>query len=130
MPKGKATERQAGAALAAAPQKGAAESRQTENMAKPGKGSLDTSIRLTADLRIAQAAATYGALRDAAASASPRVVLDARQVEKADAAGLQALLAGRMAVQNAGKAVSWSGCTPALRDAAGLLGLADALELP
>jgi anti-anti-sigma regulatory factor len=93
--------------------------------AAPGR-----AIRLGADLRIATAAATFAALREAAAGPHVQVVLDAKQVEKADAAGLQALLAGCMALERAGKRVEWRSVAPQLTAAAGLLGLADALGLP
>jgi anti-anti-sigma regulatory factor len=87
-------------------------------------------VRLNADLRIANAAATFNALRDAARGRSQKVILDARAVAKADSAGLQALLAGRRALLDSGKSVAWSACPVTLRSAASLLGLADALELP
>lgn len=99
-------------------------------MAKTGKGSEIKTIKIGRDLRIAGAAAAFGALRSAAEAAESRVALDARQVEKVDAAGLQALLAGRQALASAGKAVSWVGCSAQLSAAAGLLGLAEHLELP
>ena len=99
-------------------------------MAKTSKAEAGRSIRLGPDLRIATASSTFQALRDAASGPGGKVVLDARQVEKADAAGLQALLAGRRALQEAGKSVAWTGCTPHLKAAAGMLGLAEALGLP
>ena len=99
-------------------------------VAKTSKAEPGRSIKLGADLRIATASATFQALRQAAAGPGGKVVLDARQVERADAAGLQALLAGRRALQEAGKSVAWTGCTPHLKAAAGMLGLAEALGLP
>jgi anti-anti-sigma regulatory factor len=69
-------------------------------------------------------------LRKAAAAPEARCVLDARQVEKVDAAGLQALYAGRDLLARAGKTLGWAGCSPQLAAAAALLGLVDALELP
>lgn len=99
-------------------------------MAKTSKASGGgKTIKLGHDLRIASAVSAYGALRAAADGAEERVVLDGRQVEKVDAAGIQALLAGRRELARAGKAVSWSGCSAQLKSAAGLLGLAEALEL-
>ncbi len=99
-------------------------------VAKTSKtGEAGRPVKLGRDLRIATAAATFRALREAAEDKDSRVILDARQVEKADAAGLQALLAGRQALLAAGKDVSWSGCTPQLTAAAGILGLAEALGL-
>ncbi|HWA38188.1 MAG TPA: STAS domain-containing protein [Burkholderiales bacterium] len=96
----------------------------------PRSGESGKTVKLGQDLRIATAAATFNALRDASRAKEPRVTLDGGQVEKADAAGLQAVLAGRGALASAGKKVAWSGCTPQLRSAAELLGLAEALELP
>jgi anti-anti-sigma regulatory factor len=51
-------------------------------------------------------------------------------VEKVDAAGLQALLAGRRLLEAAGKSVAWTGCSPQLVAVAGLLGLAGPLGIP
>lgn len=100
-------------------------------MAKTGKASEGPrTIKIAADLRVAGAAATFSALLEAAEAAESRIALDARQVEKVDAAGLQALLAGRRALTGAGKGVSWLGCSAQLIAAAGLLGLAESLELP
>jgi anti-anti-sigma regulatory factor len=88
------------------------------------------TIKIGRDLRIATADATLGALRKAAGGADMRVALDARQIEKVDAAGLQALLAGRALLARSGKTLSWTGCSPQFAAAAVLLGLADPLELP
>ena len=82
------------------------------------------------DLRVATAASTFASLRKAAGASDARVALDAGQVEKVDAAGLQALHAGRAKLVAAGKSVTWTGCSPQLSAAASLLGLVDALELP
>lgn len=100
-------------------------------MAKTSK-TLETGkpIKLGRDLRIASAAGAYAAFIAAAHGAVATVSVDARQIEKADAAGIQALLAGRIAVVRAGKALVWVGCSAQLRSAAALLGLAEALELP
>ncbi len=87
-------------------------------------------MKVARDLRIAGAAAAYAALLSAAGVPEARVVLDARQVDKVDAAGIQALLAGRNALVAAGKKPAWRGCSAQLKSAAGLLGLAQALELP
>ena len=100
-------------------------------MAKSGKtAGSDKTVKLGRDLRIATAVPVFNAFRDASASKGLEVLVDGGQVEKADAAGLQALLAGRLAVGAAGKSMTWTGCTPQLRSAAELLGLAEALELP
>jgi len=100
-------------------------------VAKTSKASAAAkTIKIARDLRISGAAAVFGALRSAAEAAGSRVALDARHVEKVDAAGLQALLAGRRALGSAGKTVSWAGCSAQLKSAAVLLGLAESLELP
>ena len=88
------------------------------------------TLKMGRDLRIATAGATFIALRKAAGSPDARIALDARQVEKVDAAGLQALLAGRALLERAGKTASWTGCSPQLSTAAALLGLDKALGLP
>ena len=100
-------------------------------MAKIRKASAGAkTIKVAGDLRIASAASAFSALRAAAETAEIRVEIDARQVEKVDAAGLQALLAGRQALARAGKTIVWSGCSSQLKAVAGLLGMAEALELP
>lgn len=99
-------------------------------MGKTAKGSGAKTIKVARDLRIAGATAMFAALRAAAADPGGRVALDASQVEKVDAAGIQALLAGRRALASAGKQLSWAGSSPQLAAAAELLGLAAALELP
>jgi anti-anti-sigma regulatory factor len=99
-------------------------------MAKQGKASQAVkTIKVAEDLRIAGAATTYGALQAAAGEIAARVSLDGRHVEKVDTAGIQALLAGHQALTRAGKTVRWAGCSPHLKAAADLLGLAGALGL-
>ncbi len=100
-------------------------------MAKTSKASEAVkTIKIARDLRIAGAAGAFATLRSAAEGSESRIALDARQVEKVDAAGLQALLAGRRALESGRKKVSWVGCSAQLKAAAGLLGLAESLELP
>lgn len=100
-------------------------------MAKTSKASeASKTLKVARDLRVATAAATYASLRAAAAAQESRIVLDARQVEKVDAAGIQALLAGRGTLAAAGKKLAWLGCSVQLESAAALLGLTQALELP
>jgi anti-anti-sigma regulatory factor len=98
-------------------------------VAKTNKTSGAKTIKLGRDLRIAGAASAFAALCSAAAESASRIALDASQVEKVDAAGIQALLAGRIALADAGKQLSWAGRSPQLVAAADLLGLAEALEL-
>ena len=81
------------------------------------------------DLRIAGAAEAFAALAAAARASESRIALDARQVEKVDTAGVQALLAGYRQLAEAGKTVTWSGCSEPLRSAAALLGLAESLGI-
>jgi anti-anti-sigma regulatory factor len=98
-------------------------------VAKP-KATETKTVKIGRELRIATAGAAFVALRKAAGGSEARIALDAGQVEKIDAAGLQALLAGRAALARAGKAVTWAGCSPQLTAAATLLGLGESLELP
>ena len=99
-------------------------------MGKTSKAAASVrTVKVARDLRIAAAATAFGDLRTAAKAREARVALDAGEVEKVDAAGLQALLAGRRALADAGKEVSWSGCSPQLRSAAELLGLAAPLGI-
>jgi anti-anti-sigma regulatory factor len=99
-------------------------------MAKTSKGSAGSkTVKVARDLRIAGAAAAYAALASAAQAPESQIVLDARQVEKVDTAGLQALLAGHRQLVQAGKSVSWSGCPEQLRSAATLLGMAASLGI-
>jgi anti-anti-sigma regulatory factor len=100
-------------------------------MAKSGKGSAKArAVKLDADLRVGGAAAVFEALRAAARKPEKSVALDGSEVEKVDAAGLQALLAGRQALAEAGKNVTWSATSAQLSAAATLLGLNENLELP
>lgn len=99
-------------------------------MAKTTKTSGARTIKIAPDLRIAGARAAYVALRDAAGGPESRVALDGRQVEKIDAAGIQAIVAGRKVLGAAGKKMTWVGTSAQLKAAAGLLGLAEALGLP
>ena len=87
-------------------------------------------MRIALACLLALAGPTFAALKKAASGGEARVTLDAAQVEKIDAAGLQALLAGRAVLLQAGKAVTWSGASPQLAAAATLLGLGESLELP
>ena len=100
-------------------------------MAKSGKSSgSDRALKLGRDVRIATAAAIFDAFREASLAKESSILIDGGQVEKADTAGLQALLAGRRALESAGKKIVWASCAPQLRSAAELLGIARALELP
>ncbi|HXI36415.1 MAG TPA: STAS domain-containing protein [Burkholderiales bacterium] len=100
-------------------------------MAKTGKAAAKArALKLEGDLRIGGAAAVLELLRAAARKPEKLVALDASQVEKVDAAGLQALLVGRQLLAQAGKSVSWTTPSTQLTAAAALLGLAERLELP
>ena len=98
-------------------------------MAKTTKTSGARTIKIAPDLRISGARAAYAALSEAVGRPESRIAIDARQVEKVDAAGLQAILAGRRALGAAGKKLTWAGSSPQFKAAAGLLGLAEDLGL-
>jgi anti-anti-sigma regulatory factor len=87
-------------------------------------------LKVGNDLRIAQARTLFEAFGAACRAPAQRIVVDAGQVDKADAAGVQALVAGTLLLRQAGKSVTWAGCSPHLRSAADLLGVATLLELP
>ncbi|MDI3262121.1 STAS domain-containing protein [Aerosticca soli] len=61
---------------------------------------------------------------------APATVLDGRAVERVDTAALQLLLLFRREAAARRHAVRWLGASQVLRDAAGVLGLAQALDLP
>ena len=80
------------------------------------------------DLRIARAREVAALLAEARAAGA--VEIDASQVERVDAAGLQALVAGVARLREAKVAVRWGGVAPALSTSAAIAGLAGVLELP
>jgi len=88
------------------------------------------TLKVGHDLRIAQARALFEALGAASRAPAERIVLDASHVDKTDAAGIQALVAGTLLLRQAGKSLSWAACSAHLRSAADLLGVARELELP
>jgi len=51
------------------------------------------------------------------------VCVDGSAVETVDTAGMQVLVAFRRALQGRNRSLNWSGCSPALMDVSGLLGL-------
>lgn len=100
-------------------------------MAKTGKAAGKArALKLEGDLRIGGASAALELLRAAARKPEKQVSLDASQVEKVDAAGLQALLVGRQLLAQAGKSVVWKAPSAQFTAAAALLGLAEPLGLP
>lgn len=87
-------------------------------------------VKVGHDLRIAQARAIFQAFGVAARAPGGGVVVDAGEVDKADAAGVQTLVAATLLLRQSGKTVTWAGCSAHLRSAADLLGVAGVLELP
>ena len=85
-------------------------------------------LRLPADLTIKEAAAVREQCLAALAEGQP-VTVDGSGVAAVDTAGIQLLAALRVASQRRGVAFAWSGASPAIVDAAGRLGLAQALGL-
>ena len=98
-------------------------------MGRTSKTTAAKIVKLAPDLRIVGAATAFAALSSAAGERHERIVLDARKVEKVDAAGVKAVLAGRAALSAAGKSVEWAGQSTQLESAAELLGLREALGL-
>ncbi len=85
-------------------------------------------VVLGSDLRIGQVAELFSRLEGAAASGRP-VALDASEVSKVDAAGLQLLAAAAVRFRTAGVTWRWHNRSAALVGAAQVLGLDGALEL-
>ncbi len=85
-------------------------------------------IALPADFRLAELADVKAGLLQALELSS--VELDGAGVERVDTAALQLLLAFRRAASARGLPASWVGVSETMRDAAGVLGLTQALELP
>ena len=98
-------------------------------MGRTSKTTAAKIVKLAPDLRIVGAATAFAALSSAAGERHERIVLDARKVEKVDAAGVQAVLAGRAVLSAAGKRVEWAGASAQLEAAAELLGLREALGM-
>ncbi|MDO1530415.1 STAS domain-containing protein [Fulvimonas sp. R45] len=93
-----------------------------------GRKDDEARVALPADCRMAAAPALHAAL--CSALARPACVLDGAAVERVDTSALQLLAAFRRDAVARGVAVRWHGASAALREAAGLLGLARALDLP
>ncbi|WP_267223544.1 STAS domain-containing protein [Dyella silvae] len=85
-------------------------------------------IALPADFRLAGLADVKASLLEALDA--PAVQLDGTAVERVDTAALQLLLTFRRGAAANGKTPTWSGVSDVMRDAAGVLGLVKALELP
>ncbi len=104
-------------------------------MAPEGASAADTAVSaeavvvtLPADCRIAAQLALKVVLIDALVAG--KVVLDGREVEHADTAGLQLLMLFQRELKVRGSTWSWRGASDALNNAAGLLGVSQTLELP
>jgi phospholipid transport system transporter-binding protein len=92
-----------------------------------GKGEARV-VALPADFRVADLAAVKSELIEA--FDAPAVQLDGGSVERVDTAALQLLVAFRREATARGQLPAWLGVSAAMREAAGVLGLAQALELP
>ena len=87
----------------------------------------ETTVSLGSDLRIGRAREAYNALSDNGKYS--QVVIDASDVSKVDAAGIQLLAAAIVRYRTAGTEWRWHNLSPALSSAVDLLGMGDALEL-
>jgi phospholipid transport system transporter-binding protein len=85
-------------------------------------------VALPADFRLTELAAVKAQLIDA--FDAPAVQIDGAGVERVDTAALQLLVAFRRESAARGQSSAWQGVSAVMRDAASLLGLAQALELP
>lgn len=93
-----------------------------------GEPGAAAPLLLPVDCRMAAQAALkaelLGALKPGA------IALDATQVERVDTAALQLLVLFRRELDKQGGTLHWHGTSDALNEAAGLLGLAQLLNLP
>jgi phospholipid transport system transporter-binding protein len=87
------------------------------------------AVVLPADCRLAAQAALKAELLGALEK-DAIVVLDGSRVERVDTAALQLLVLFRRELQARGGTLDWRGASEAMNEAAGLLGLAQILELP
>jgi phospholipid transport system transporter-binding protein len=100
----------------------------TTNDPAPNIESPSIEIDLPADCRMAAQTALLAELLGALDV--PATHLDGRAVERVDTAALQLLTLFRREATARGCAVSWLGASDVLCEAAGVLGLARALDLP
>jgi phospholipid transport system transporter-binding protein len=85
-------------------------------------------VLLPADCRMAAQAALKAELLGTLKAGA--IVLDGTQVERVDTAALQLLVLFRRELDAHGGTLHWHGTSDALNEAAGLLGLAQLLNLP
>lgn len=96
--------------------------------AVPAGASEAARVLLPADCRMAAQAALKADLLGALEAGA--IVLDGGQVERVDTAALQLLVLFRRELDARGGTLGWHGTSDALNEAAGLLGLAQLLNLP
>ena len=96
-------------------------------MARHRARSEPRRVSLGDDLRIARAREVWALL--SASPAAREVEIDASQVGRVDAAGLQALAAGVAALGAAKVRIRWSAVSPVLEASIALTGFASALEM-
>ncbi len=100
-------------------------------MPKLPRKASETTVALGSDLRIGRARTVLNLLEAAnkTTAKSASVVIDAAEVSKIDAAGLQALTVAIVRFRTAGIKWRWHNPSPILTNAAKLLGLDRALEI-
>lgn len=102
--------------------------RQQGTNEPPANAGDAASVQLPADCRMAAQAALKAELLGALNAGA--IVLDGGQVERVDTAALQLLVVFRRELDARGGTLAWHGASVALNEAAGLLGLAQLLNLP
>ncbi|HET6552643.1 MAG TPA: STAS domain-containing protein [Dyella sp.] len=100
----------------------------SKTVAQRKGGNQPRVVALPADFRLAELPDVKAGLLEALEA--PAVQLDGAGVERVDTAALQLLLAFRHAASARGLSPAWLGVSETMRDAAGVLGLTRALELP
>jgi phospholipid transport system transporter-binding protein len=109
-------------------QPGSGEAGAEVSCASPADTAAAAPVLLPADCRMAAQAALKMELLGALEAGA--IVLDGTQVERVDTAALQLLVLFRRELDAHGGTLHWHGTSDALNEAAGLLGLAQILNLP
>jgi ABC-type transporter Mla MlaB component len=92
------------------------------------KSKSETRVNMPADCRIADVGELHTQLKGALGGS--QIVLDGAAVERIDTAALQLLVVFQHEAKKRERQVQWAGASAPLYDAAGQLGLMEALALP
>lgn len=102
---------------------------ECEQIADQALSGRSRTVDLGTTLDITMVAEMHKCLREHLETAGD-VSLDAGEIERLDAAGLQLLVAFAEHARSAGLRVRWLGVSPSLEESAAISGLGNLLELP